>query len=96
MGQYTSSTVGADGLPVISYYDNTGANLDLKLAHCSNVACSAATWTVVDSAGTVGWNTSVTIGSDGLPFVSYRDISNNAVKSAHCPNAFCVGYLRRR
>jgi hypothetical protein len=96
VGQYTSNTVGADGLAVISYFDNTGANLDLKLAHCSNVACSAATSTVVDSAGTVGWSTSITIGSDGLPFVSYRDISTNSVKSAHCPNAFCVAYLRRR
>jgi hypothetical protein len=96
VGQYTSNTVGADGLAVITYFDNTGANLDLKLAHCSNVTCSAATSTVVDSAGTVGWSTSVTVGSDGLPFMSYRDVSNNSVKSAHCPNAFCVGYFRRR
>jgi Collagen triple helix repeat (20 copies) len=96
VGQYTSATLGADGLPVISYFDNTGANLDLKLAHCSTVTCSSATSTVVDSAGTVGWSTSVTVGSDGLPFVSYRDVSNNSVKSAHCPNVFCVAYFRRR
>ena len=96
VGQYTSNTIGADGLAVISYFDNTGANLDLRLAHCSNVTCSSATSTTVDTAGNVGSYASLTIGSDGLPFMSYRDVTNNGVKSAHCPNAFCVGYFRRR
>jgi len=42
------------------------------------------------------WNTSITIGSDGLPFVSYRDVSANRVVGLYCPNVFCVPYLRRR
>jgi hypothetical protein len=44
----------------------------------------------------VGWNTSITVGSDGLPFVSYRDVTGDAVKGLHCPNVFCVAHLRRR
>ncbi len=96
VGQYTSSSIGIDGLGVISYYDSSGSNLDLKVAHCVDVACSAATSTTVDSAGTVGWYTSLTIGADGLPLVTYRDVTGTAVKVAHCPNVFCVGYLRRR
>lgn len=96
VGEYSSATVGADNLAVISYYDHTGANLDLKVAHCSNVTCTTATTTTVDSAGDVGWGSSITVGSDGLPFVSYRDIGNNAIASTHCPNAFCVPYFRRR
>jgi hypothetical protein len=96
VGQYTSNTVGPDGLVVISYYDNSGADLDLKVAHCSNVACSSATTTTVDKPGDVGQNTSITIGADGLPFITYRDIPSNAVASMHCPNAFCVPYFRRR
>jgi len=96
VGQYTSSSIGIDGLGVISYYDSSGSNLDLKVAHCIDVACSAATSTSVDSSGTVGWYTSLTIGADGLPLVSYRDVTGTAVKVAHCPNVFCVGYLRRR
>ena len=52
VGQYTSVTIGADGLGLISYYDAT--NGDLKVAHCSNVACTAATLTTLDSAGDVG------------------------------------------
>jgi hypothetical protein len=96
VGQYTSSSIGIDGLGVVSYYDSSGSNLDLKVAHCVDVACSAATSTTVDSSGTVGWYTSLTIGADGLPLVSYRDVTGTAVKVAHCPNVFCVGYLRRR
>ncbi|MGZ4308464.1 MAG: collagen-like triple helix repeat-containing protein [Gaiellaceae bacterium] len=96
VGEFTSATVGADNLAVISYYDHTGANLDLKVAHCSNVTCTTATTTTVDSVGDVGWGSSITVGSDGLPFVTYRDITNNAVASTHCPNAFCVPFFRRR
>ena len=96
VGQYTSSSIGIDGLGVISYYDSSGSNLDLKVAHCIDVACSSATSTTVDSPGTVGWYTSLAIGADGLPLVTYRDVGGTAVKVAHCPNVFCVGYLRRR
>ena len=58
--------------------------------------CSSATTTTVDKPGDVGQNTSITIGADGLPFISYRDISGNSVAAMHCPNAFCVPYFRRR
>jgi hypothetical protein len=95
-GEYSAITLGIDGLGVISYYDGGGATQDLKVAHCGNVTCSTASVVSVDTAGQVGWNTSITIGSDGLPFVSYRDVDNNRVKGVHCPNVFCVGYLRRR
>jgi hypothetical protein len=95
-GEYSSITVGADGLGVISYYDGTGGRQDLKVAHCGNLACTTSTFVAVDTAGQVGWNTSITIGSDGLPFVSYRDVSGNRVVGLHCPNVFCVPYLRRR
>ena len=36
-------TIGADGLGLISYFDET--NDDLKVAHCSNTNCTAATIT---------------------------------------------------
>ena len=95
-GEYSAITLGVDGLGVISYYDGSGLNQDLKVAHCGNVACTTASYLAVDTAGQVGWNTSITVGSDGLPFVSYRDVSGDAVKGLHCPNVFCVGHLRRR
>ena len=41
-------------------------NNSLKVAHCSNIACTSATTATLDSAGQVGVSTSVTIGVDGL------------------------------
>ena len=81
----TSITIGADGLPVISYYDAT--NLDLKVAHCSDLACSSAALKTLDSAGDVG--TSITIGADGLPVISYFDATNHDLKVAHCSDLTC-------
>jgi hypothetical protein len=94
---YTSITIGADGLPLISYYDST--NLDLKVAHCSDLACSRAVLTTVDSAGDVGFDNSITVGTDGLPVISYLDrtnMGNYSLKVAHCSNAFCTPFVRRR
>ena len=95
VGEGTSVTVGSDGLPVISYYDRD--NGDLKMAHCGNAACSADnTITTVDSPGDVGVYTSMTVGSDGLPLISYTDTTNGDLKVAHCSNRFCVPYHRPR
>jgi hypothetical protein len=94
VGLYTSVTIGADGLGLISYYD--GTNLDMKVAHCSNVACTTATNASLDSAGTVGLYTSVTIGADGLGLISYYDSTTRHLKVAHCDNGFCIPYFRRR
>ena len=89
VGRYTSVTVGADGLPVISYYD--GTNHALKVAHCGNAACSAGnTITTVDSVGNAGLWTSVTVGADGLPLISYRVLMYGDLKVAHCGNAACT------
>jgi collagen triple helix repeat protein len=95
VGEYASISVGIDGLGVVSYWDHSGAR-NLKVAHCVDVACSAATTAVVDSPNDVGSFSSLAIGADGLPLVTYRDVTNNGVRVAHCPNVFCVGYLRRR
>ena len=95
-GEYSAITLGVDGLGVISYYDGNGAKQDLKVAHCANVACTSSSFVTVDTTGNVGWSTSITVGSDGLPFVSYRDVDNGLVRGLHCPNVFCVARLRRR
>ncbi len=46
--------------------------------------------TAVDSSGTTGLFTSMTIPSDGLPVISYYDESNQDLKVAHCANQFCL------
>ncbi len=95
VGVDTSVTIGADGLPIVSYYD--GNNGDVKVLHCGNAACTAgnSVW-AVDAGGDVGYYTSITIGVDGLPVLSYYDITNGDLKVLHCSNIFCTPYWRRR
>jgi hypothetical protein len=89
VGHYNSVAIGADGLPIISYKDFTA--FALKVAHCSNVACTAAGVTTVDDpANEVGDFSSIAIGSDGLPVISYQDLTAGALKVAHCGNATCT------
>ncbi len=88
VGEYTSIAIGADGLALISYRDKT--NGDLKVAHCSDVACASATITTLDSAVDVGEYTGIAIGVDGLGLVSYRDKTNFDLKVAHCDNTACT------
>jgi hypothetical protein len=69
-------------------------NNDLKVAHCVDIACTSATITTLDSVGKVSIFTSITIGVDGLPIISYYGGGN--LKVARCSNAFCLPYFRRR
>jgi hypothetical protein len=90
-GQYSSITIGADGLGLISYYDAT--NGDLKVAHCSNQACTSATISSLDRTGNVGQYTSIAIGSDGLGLISYYDVTNGDLKVAHCADVACTSAM---
>src|SRR5215470_6123108 len=51
---------------------------------------SADTLTTLDSGGDVGQSSSATIGADGLGLISYYDVTNNALKVAHCDNTVCT------
>jgi hypothetical protein len=88
VGRYTSVAIGADGFGLVSYHDTT--NGDLKVAHCSNVLCNAATLSAIDVTGTVGAYTSLTMGGDGLGMISYQDVTNGDLKVAHCSNLACT------
>lgn len=87
VGWYSSTAIGVDGLPLISYYDATSFNL--KVAHCNDLACTTATISVLDSAGSTGTYTAITIGGDGLGLISYRDYTNQSLKVAHCSDIVC-------
>jgi len=90
-GLFTSLAIGSDGLPVISYYDSTSRAL--KVAHCTDRSCSASAITTVDGGSPlttdVGVDSSVAVGADGLPVISYHDSRNGALKVAHCTNVTC-------
>ena len=88
VGSYSSITIGADGLGLISYYD--GTNQDLKVLHCGNLSCSSEnTISSVDTNGDVGGFTSITIGEDGLGLIIYKSFTNNYLKALHCGNLLC-------
>lgn len=88
VGWFSVATLGVDGLPFISYYDNSNGNL--KVAHCQDAGCVAATITTLDATGDVGEFTAIALGVDGLPIIGYRDDTQNALKVAHCENLDCT------
>jgi len=91
VGLDTSIAIGADGRPVVSYYDETGDAL--KVAQCANAdyTVSAVITAVDDQANNVGSFSSIAIGADGLPVISYYDATFDALKVARCANAACTG-----
>lgn len=96
VGYWSSITIGADGLPLISYGSNLSsggskANHHLKVVHCGNRACSRRnTITTVDKHPAVGYHSSVAIGADKRPVISYYDATRNHLKVLHCGNRACT------
>jgi hypothetical protein len=90
VGLYSSIAIGADGLPIISNVDYVN-NL-LKAVKCGNAACSSGnTITTVGSLVNASWDTSIAIGTDGLPIIAYTDTQAWSLKVAKCGNAACTG-----
>ena len=93
-GYFTSITIGTNGNPIISYYDST--NSALKVAACKNPTCTGATENdrsdkyIIDNSGIVGQYTSITIGTNGNPIISYLDNTNFILKLAVCINPTCT------
>jgi hypothetical protein len=89
VGFYSAITIGIDGNPVISYYDDT--NGDLKVAACNNPTCTDSDNTTIDSNSTgFGQFTSIAIGTNGNPIISYADATNGDLKVAACNNPTCT------
>ena len=90
VGLSTSASIGADGDPVISYYDAT--NADLMVVKCQDPVCAFRWWyTAVDTTGSVGTASSITVGADGNPVISYYDLTNGDLKVIKCNDPACVG-----
>lgn len=92
VGYFSSLAIGSDGLPVISHQDRS--ILVLRVTHCNNIACTSATSNVADNGGgtkQVGENSSLAIGSDGLPIVSHRNSTDRVLRVTHCNDVACAG-----
>lgn len=87
----TSIAAAPDGLPVISYMDQTARAL--KVAKCANALCSGmATISVIDDPpmGNSATETSIAIGGDGLPVIGYSIGSGGRLRVAKCTNVSCT------
>ena len=76
------------GLALIAYKDTDRGVL--KIAHCEDAACATASVRVLDADGfSVGSDTSIATGLDGLGLISYVEGTVN-LRVAHCEDAACT------
>jgi len=93
---WPSVTIGADGKIVISFFDATIGSL--KMAHCDDHFCNGKTVEVVDNFSGLdqgAWGTSLAIGTDRLPVITYLvinplDPNPEFLKFAHCGDKRCI------
>ncbi len=88
VGLYTAIAISSDGLPIVSYRDET--NGDLKVVKCGDSYCSSGnTITKLDTNGNVGSYTSIAVPLDGHPIISYYDATKGDLKVVKCGNPSC-------
>ena len=89
VGRYSSVELSSSKRPIVSYTDSSNGNL--KLAICGDVTCSSGNIiiTVDDSAGNVGYFTSLDLNDNDFPVISYYDSSNSNLKLALCGDTTC-------
>jgi hypothetical protein len=88
-GRYASMVIGANGFPVISYFDDT--NETVKVAACTDLVCTEPTITTLDHVGNgpISKVTSIDIGPDGNPVVAYFHVDDQSVRAAACADTEC-------
>jgi hypothetical protein len=87
VGNYSSIAI-EDGKPIISYYDS--AHGDLRLAICSNPACSpGTTYSIpIDTEYDVGYHSVVAV-SNGNPIIVYTISTFAEIRVAACVDPLC-------
>jgi hypothetical protein len=94
VGLESSLAVGADGNPVVAYWDANTSPAKLYLLKCNDVACAPGgdqANPVAPIAGGANLHASVAIGTDDNPVISYYLTGENVLKVAHCNDPACAG-----
>lgn len=84
-GWSNSLVIGADGLGLIAYHD---AYQRLKVAHCTDTACSRATISTIVPTAVGAHYPSVVVGADGLPLIVFS-AEVGGLSVARCSDVFC-------
>ncbi len=84
-------TIGVDGLPIFTFYSTQDQYFNI--VHCNNISCTEYVLTRPDNTYYAGEKSSLAIGADGLPIVSYNIGNTNPnLKVLHCENITCTAY----
>lgn len=88
-GWYTDITIGTDGLPVISYFDSY--YMRLETAHCLDISCVESTnqIPIEEPSSQTGFYSSMAIGIDSLPVISFYVPPASALWITHCLDPSC-------
>jgi hypothetical protein len=101
VGLYTSLVLDDSSFPLFSYFDAT--NGALKVIHCNDANCDPAVngaesiSTVDDGNGNdVGYFTSLAMDVDGLPVISYYDMSAMNLMLLKCVDLSCANHTTNK
>lgn len=86
-GRYSAIAIGSDGLPLISYVDNT--NSRLRLARCLDTACADVELLTLDSGIGNLFYTAIAVPPDGHPVIAYQ--GGGVLRLARCSTPACSG-----
>jgi len=85
-GLFSSVAIGTDGLPIIGFYGGRFGRL--VAIHCTAVDCSLQpAYNLVDNDTSAGAYSSIAVGNDGVPIISYEGAGGLTV--VHCTNIDC-------
>ncbi len=89
VGSYPSVAIGKTGNPIISYQDSATGAGQLRVYSCDDPSCSSGTARTIDNGPLTGFFTSIAIGTDGNPVISYWDGSGKDLRIIACADPTC-------